>query len=1070
MSYSKFMLATLASFTAICVNAQTTTSAISGMVTDENHEPVIGATVTALHEPSGTLYGAITNIDGRYTIQGMRTGGPYKIEISYVGYKKSIYTGIQLELGNTFSLDCNLKPSAELLDEVEIVADAKTDAGASQNFSSAKITNTPTVDRNLYDIVKNMPMAMTSKNGGITFAGSNNRYNSFQIDGTVSNDVFGLSASGTNGGQTGANPISMDAIQEIQVVVAPFDVRQSGFTGGGINAITKQGTNKLQASAYTYLTNENLYGKYSAIRDYAKSPMSEQTTRTFGGTLGGAIIKNKLFYFVSLEHKSEVYPASVYPGYTSKYLTEDMAQQIADKYEQYTGQKEAFGQRDVENKSFGVLARIDWNINQNHKLALRYQHNDSYDDNYSPSSTTYYFNNSGYRMNNKTNSIVAELNSHLGESLYNELRASASYVRDHRDIAYNAPTIQISSGISTNNVGVNIGTEFSSGANSLDQDIYTFEDNLSWYKGNHTLTFGTHNEIYRMKNLFIQGSNGAWYFRSLDNFLNDQPYKFSYKYTDPELTGGDLKYAPLMKAGQFGFYAQDKWDISRQFELTYGIRFDIPLLFNSPTENTAFNEYAASQGLEARVGVTPSAKLMVSPRVGFRWYTDESHNTLIRGGLGLFTGRVPFVWLCNAFNNTGMEQKGTTINQVTDEQGNVIQYAPSLGEYADNPMGALQSMSGSASKPDIVTVSEDFKYPQVLRANLAWEQRLPGDVKMTIEGIYSKTLNNVFFENLAIKNNGEKIYAVPGVEASTAPYYSRQTSDYYSIINLRNTNKGYTYALSALLEKHFNFGLDLSGSYSFGHAKSVNDGTSSVAYSNWKYNYSRDTNSENELGFSKFDIPHRVMLQASYTTPKYLNGRMATTISVIYNGFSGSRYSLTTNEPSINTDFNGDGFNGNSLLYIPTDEELGKMNFVDLTNNGEVVMTAEEGRQAFKQWIENDSYAKNHRGQFAERNSNLSPWEHEINLHLAQDIYWLKERGSKIQVTFDIINFANMLNKKWGASYESAYNVTPLTVQSISTAADGTRTASYTFNSNNTVEKSDIGSRWHAQVGLRVTF
>ena len=212
------------------------------------------------------------------------------------------------------------------------------------------------------------------------------------------------------------------------------------------------------------------------------------------------------------------------------------------------------------------------------------------------------------------------------------------------------------------------------------------------------------------------------------------------------------------------------------------------------------------------------------------------------------------------------------------------------------------------------------------------------------------------------------------------------------------------------------------------------------------------------------------MLQASYTTPKYLNGRMATTISVIYNGFSGSRYSLTTNEPSINTDFNGDGFNGNSLLYIPTDEELGKMNFVDLTNNGEVVMTAEEGRQAFKQWIENDSYAKNHRGQFAERNSNLSPWEHEINLHLAQDIYWLKERGSKIQVTFDIINFANMLNKKWGASYESAYNVTPLTVQSISTAADGTRTASYTFNSNNTVEKSDISSRWHAQVGLRVTF
>lgn len=249
--------------------------------------------MVAVHEPSGTIYGAVTNVDGRYTIQGMRTGGPYKIEISYVGYQKTAYTDLYLELGNTLSLNANLHPSSELLDEVVVVADAKANAGAAHNFSTQKIENTPTVDRNVYDIVKNMPMAMTSKNGGITFAGSNNRYNSFQIDGTVSNDVFGLSASGTNGGQTGANPISMDAIQEIQVVVAPYDVRQSGFTGGGINAITKQGTNTTHGSAYTYFNNQNMYGKYSAVRDYEKSPMSQQYTRTFGGTLGGAIVKDK---------------------------------------------------------------------------------------------------------------------------------------------------------------------------------------------------------------------------------------------------------------------------------------------------------------------------------------------------------------------------------------------------------------------------------------------------------------------------------------------------------------------------------------------------------------------------------------------------------------------------------------------------------------------------------------------------------------------------------------------------------------------------------------------------------
>ncbi len=1066
--FPKVVLTTLVTASAaMSIQAQVTTSAISGSVIDENKEPIIGATITAVHEPSGTLYGAITNMDGRYTIQGMRTGGPYKVEVSYVGYRKSTFTNLQLELGNTLNLNAKLQSSMEELDEVVVVADAKTQAGAAQNFSLTKITNTPTVDRNVYDVVKNMPMAMTSKNGGITFAGSNNRYNSFQIDGTVSNDVFGLSASGTNGGQTGANPISMDAIQEIQVVVAPFDVRQSGFTGGGINAITKQGTNQTHGSAYTYFNNQNMYGKYSAVRDYEKFPLSQQYTRTFGGTLGGALIKDKLFYFVSAEGKKESYPSSVYPGYTSQYITSAVARQIADKYKEYTGNSEGYDQRNVDQKSFGLLARVDWNINQDHKLAVRYQHNNSFDDNYGPGAYKYFFTNSGYRMNNKTNSIVAELNSHLSQNMYNELRASGSFIRDHRDVAYQGPTVQINDvkgADGATNITVNIGTEYSSGANSLDQDIYTFEDNLSWYLGNHTFTFGTHNEIYKMRNLFIQAVNGSWYFDGLENFLNDKPYQFSYKYTDPELTGGDYRYAPVMKAGQFGFYAQDLWRITNDFELTYGLRIDIPTVFNDPTTNPAFNEYAAKKGFDARVGEMPGAKVLFSPRVGFRWYANEDHSTLFRGGLGIFTGRVPFVWLSNAFNNTGMESKGTTITP-RDPAGNYTNAAPSLAQYAKDPVGAMNSQKGSSSRPDIVTIDKDFKYPQVLRANLAIEQRLPGDVKVTLEGIYSKTMNNVFFENLALTNDGTKVYAVPGVEASAAPFYSNAKSDYYSIVNLKNTNKGYTYAFSALLEKRFNFGLDMSASYTYGRAKSVNDGTSSVAYSNWKYNYSRDTNSDKELGFSKFDVPHRIMVQASYTTPKYLNDWTSTTIAVTYSAFSGSRYSLTMNERS---DFNGDGQKGNSLLYIPTNEELAKMNFVDLKSGGKVVMTAEENRAAFKNWIESDSYAKNNRGRYAERNSNSGRWEHEVNLHLGQTIYNAQGIG-QLEFTFDIINFANMLNKEWGANYSSSYNLSPLSVTSISKDAQGNRTASYTYN-NAEIKKSDIYSRWHAQVGIKLTF
>lgn len=1055
--HSKFLFSALVvSAMAVGANAQVTTSAISGKVLDETKAPVIGATVVAIHEPSGTLYGAVTNVDGRYTIQGMRTGGPYKIEISYVGYNKTAFTGISLELGNTLSLNAEMKPSSELLDEVVVVADAKANAGAAHNFSTGKITSTPTVDRNVYDIVKNMPMASTSKNGGITFAGSNNRYNSFQIDGTVSNDVFGLSASGTNGGQTGANPISMDAIQEIQVVVAPFDVRQSGFTGGGINAITKQGTNKFQATAYSYFTNENMYGKYNAARDYEKQKLGEQHTRTFGGTIGGALIKNKLFYFVSAEHKSDVYPNNIYPGYIDNYLTQDMADRIISKYQEYTGIKETYGPRDIENKSFGLLARIDWNINQNHKLAIRYQHNNSYDDNLSLSSSSFRFNSSGYRMNNKTNSIVAELNSHLGESLYNELRASASFVRDNRDIDYNSATVQIKSANDNNNTKIDMGTEYSSGANYLNQDIYTFEDNLSWYKGNHTFTFGTHNEIYRMQNLFMQGNNGAWYFNSIKDFLNDNPYEFRYKYTDPTLTGGNLSYAPAMKSGQFGFYAQDKWNVTNNFELTYGIRFDIPVIFNDPTTNVSFNEFATQQGWEARVGEMPGAKVLVSPRVGFRWYLNENHRTLLRGGLGLFTGRVPFVWLNNSFTNNGMEQKGTTLNEK-------YVAVPGMKDYAKNPYEAV------SGKPivDIAVVDKDFKYPQVFRTNLALEQQLPGDVKLTIEGIYSKTLNNVFFENLAIEEVG-KVYAIPGLEQSAVPYYNQVSSNYNSIINLKNTNEGYSYNFSVMLEKHFNFGLDLSGSYTFGHSKSVNDGTSSVAYSNWQYNYSKDSNSKGELGYSRFDIPHRISLQASYTTPKYLNGWMSTTVGITYNASPGGRYSLSYDDAK---DFNGDGSRGTTLLYIPTDKELEDMNFVDnFDKQGNLIMSKEESREAFRQWILNDDYAKNHRGQFAERNSNLTKWEHEINLHVAQDIFYLKERGSKIQVTFDVINFANMLNKKWGANYYLPYNLTPVTVSG-STNADGILVPEYTFkDQSNVLTKNDISSRWHCQVGVRLTF
>ncbi len=797
-----------------------------------------------------------------------------------------------------------------------------------------------------------------------------------------------------------------------------------------------------------------MYGKWNQNTE-VEAKLAKQSSKTAGFTVGGPIVKDKLFFFASAEYKYDTYPSEYYPGASTGYISQAEAKAIADRYNSITGNSEGYGKKDVNSKGLSLMGRLDWNINKNNKLSFRYQLNDSYKDVYGAGSTTYIFASSGYRMINKTNSLVAELNTHINNSLYNEARVGATYVRDNRDVSYQGPNITIetlggtydatSNSWSTGKTTAYIGTEYSSGANRLDQDIYTIEDNLSWYLGDHTLTFGTHNEFYQMNNLFIQASTGAYYYKSMNDFLADNAYKFAYNYSDYTLTG-TYKWAATVKAGQFGFYAQDKWNVSNNFNLTYGVRFDIPMFFNKPTANDAFNSSAYATTFNVKVGEVPSAKVMVSPRLGFRWFTSDSHKTLIRGGAGLFTGRVPFVWISNNWSNTGVEMKGTTITS------NV----PSFETYKNDPVVAMNSAAGSASKPTINTVSKDFKYPQVFRTNLALEQELPFEVKMTLEGLYSKTLNNVWFENLALKDNGKKVYAVSADVANSATtYYSTDAGSYYAIVDLRNTNKGYTYALSAKLEKSFKFGLDLMASYTYGHAYSVNDGTSSVAYSNWKYNYSIDSNDENELSYSVFDVPNRVLAQVTYTTPKYLKGRLATVVSLVYNGYNGMRYSLTMNESA---DFNGDTQKGNSLLYIPTESELAKMTFA-----------TEDDRTKFAGWIEGDTYAKENRGKYAERYSNSAPWENHFDLHIAEDFFYLKDGDSKISLTFDIINFGNLLNKKWGTVYGSDYNVQPLKVTKLTTNADGNKIPTYSFQEDK-VYKSDFLSRWHGQIGLRVTF
>lgn len=1063
----KFFLATLAClFVLSSAFAQVTTSSINGYVVDDAGEDLIGATVVANHTPSGTKYAAIANEHGRFVINGMRTGGPYTIQISYVGMATLEYKDVYLSLGEPYEINAQMKSTNEL-DAILVVAESGFNAsktGAATSFNLQAVESVPTIDRSIYDVAKLSPQASVSKQGGISFAGTNNRYNSFQIDGAIANDAFGLSSSGTNGGQTGANPISLDAIEEVQVVVAPFDVRQSGFTGGAINAITKSGTNQVKGSFYTYFNNQDMIGTTPG-NVANRTKYDTQLSQTYGITIGAPIVKDKLFIFASGEYYKKTYPdvdSPVNGSYNDTPLAaevidangnslgnifnEKMAQAMIDHYEKTykmgsTG--ETFGQHQVEDRSINALVRLDWNISDRHKFMFRYQFMDAYADQYSSSPSSYTFNRSAYKQSNKTNTFVAELNSNISDEISNNFRATAVFVRDKRTIPYAGPNIYINN----DEITFSLGTNYSSGANAMQSDTYTITDNLTINKGNHNITIGTHNEIFKIYNVFLQYAFGGYTFNTVADYFNNKVSQFNYKYADPELTNGNTTWGPTAWAAQFGVYAQDEWKPNRNFTLTYGVRIDMPVMFSEPTANPEFNQHKIAIENNSYVGVVPSTKVMFSPRIGFRWFTNDNHNTLIRGGVGMFTGRVPFVWLHNAFNNTGMEAKSITLNNPSAD------FPMTSDPYKDVVLSGAAAAGGKAT---INTLSKDFKYPQVLRANLGVDQHFEGGWKLTFDALYSKTLNNVFFKNLAITSNNV-VYGVNAEAAKSnpdavAPYYTIN-KDYYAIVDLANTNKGYTYSLSAKVEKSFNFGLNFMAAYTFGHSYSVNDGTSSVAYSNWKYNYSVDTNAP-ELSFSMFDRPHKVMGVLTYVSPKYAKG-LQTTISVTYDGQSGQRYSYTMNESS---DFNGDGQKGNSVLYIPTQQEVGMMNWV-----------SDSDAAKFESFIRKDSYLNSNRGKWSERYGGIGKFEHHFDVHIAQDFYYDRESGRKLQFIVDFMNIGNLFNREWGIYYSGAYNLQILDVVSTTTDSKGNVTPTYKYNPKQ-IYTNDFYSRWRCQLGFRLTF
>ncbi|HEX8327778.1 MAG TPA: carboxypeptidase regulatory-like domain-containing protein [Hymenobacter sp.] len=1050
-----------------------TTAAMNGVITDSKGEGLPGATVIAVHTPTNTQYVSPTNADGRFNIQGMRVGGPYTLKVTFVGYQDVNRDGITLTLGQNQRIDVQLNDASTQLTEVVVSGrpDPNINAGrtgAATNVSREQINQLPTLNRNLTDFTRLTPQA--SGGGSSSFGGANNRYNNITIDGAVNNDVFGLAGSGTPGGQAGTNPIALDAIDQIQVVLAPYDVTLGNFTGAGVNAITRSGTNDLSASIYGFGRNQNSIGKsVTEPRVKAADFHNYQT----GFRVGGPVIKDKLFFFLNAEIARNSTPLGFSPGASDSRVSVATLQNIARIASKPTNEGGLYGGYDpgtfgditARTESEKVFGRLDLNISENNTLTLRHNFVKAFDDNISRGAAAIRFGNNAYRINNTTNSTVAELNSRFGGGLSNKLILTYTSIRDFRDI-YGAagPAYRITD----NNITYDLGQERSSFGNELDQDIVEITDNVTKSFGKHTITIGTHNEGFKFRNLFLNNGQGYYTFgatgtantpsfrTALENFEAGRALRVQASY--PTADNGEARF----KAAQLGFYAQDEYTPITSLRLTYGLRVDVPLFLDKPGYNAGVTERFGS---EYKTSNTPNGQLLFSPRLGFNWDVNNDAKVQLRGGTGIFTGRVPFVWISNSYTNSGLiqgsvDQTGTAASGTTPASTTLpVQINPAL----------IPTSYTAVSTSQINLVRDDFRLPQVWRTNLAVDFRLPGDIIATIEGIYSKTLNDIYYKDINLTAPVGRLAGPdqrPVYAATTA--LRRIDPRYTNVYLLDNTNKGYRYNATIQLQKNFNNGLNTTAAYTYGESKEVNSGSSSTASSNYGFNQIAFDPNSPELGYSRNDQRHRVIASTGYTL-RYANDALATTFSLFYEGRSGQPITYIVGQGS---DLNRDGNTGNDLLYVPTNvRDPTQINLVKSGSSD--TRTIEEIQNQFEAFIQNDPYLRSHRGQVVERFAGRMPWTHQIDLRVAQDVNFMAGgKKNTIQVTFDIQNLGNLLNKDWGHQYTLQNNAIEL-LRAETTGPGAQPTLSFPASFATTNRAYDIApffSRWQGQLGLRYSF
>ena len=1058
----------------------TTTASMNGKVSDENGEALLGATVVVVHEPTGTEYATVSS-NGFFRLSNLRVGGPYTVSASFVGFQTSQQDNIYLELGQTYQINFTLSESSTELEAVEIIASQGiidgNRTGSETNVDTEAINTIPTVERGLNDFTRLTPQANVANagavnSGSISFAGVNNRFNSIFIDGAVNNDVFGLANSGTNGGQAGISPISPDAIEQIQVVLAPYDVTLGGFAGGGINAVTRSGTNEFEGSLYSFFRNESIAGKTPTDNpDVEREKLPGFTNNTYGFRLGGPIIKNKLFFFTNVEIQRAEEPRPFIPADyigDSDDIERDLGL-IRDALDSRYGYDPGGVLNNAQTtKGEKFLGKIDWNINNNNKLSVRHSYVKGETKIFPrPANNRAIFENVGYIFPSTTNSSAIELKTNA-QNFSNNLILGATFVRDDRDILGDPfPQIIMNDG----NGQVSVGTDNFSYSNIVFQDVFTLTNNFNLYKGKHTLTFGTHNEFFRIQNLFTIFSTPRYqyFFNGINRFLNNENpdlVLFGHEQVidnnDDVRLGDDAKLlGPTFDALQLAFYAQDEIQFTEQFKMNIGVRLDVPIfLEDAPVINDDFNnravplfeEFYNLQG--ARASKTPATQFLFSPRVGFNYDVTGNQSTQLRGGLGIFTSRVPWVWPGGQYIRNGL-------NSSFFVSGGLPIYT-SPDEWKQNLLNTT-SPSG-----DVDLFVEDFKYPQVFRTSLGIDQKLPGGIIGTVETIYTKTLNNIDVKSINLRP--EPVGNLEGTD--NRPIFNVDDPidpTYTNVVLVDNTNEGYTFNFTASLQKPFENGLRANLSYSFTRAEALIDGSGFINYTNWDNLLSVQGRNSAPVNRSIYDVGSRVTAFLAYRK-EYL-GFASTTISIFYNGQSGQPYSYVYNDNEELTN-QSTSSNNRQLIYVPAQQS--DINLIDRTDgDGNVIATAQEQWEALDEFIENDEYLSDQRGDYAEANLARTPFEGVLDLKVVQDFFI--ETGGKrhtLQLTFDIFNFTNLINKDWGRRYFVPGNTFPLI--NFQGFEENSLRPQYTFSDPgepySIVQSGIYSARWSGQFGVRYYF